>query len=80
MLKRNNKRICLVFARKDDILQGMVQDLVGMEVASDLDNLDTVYGIVTNYVQWMFLKSQNDKIKRDEDELHREHGIPTIES
>jgi hypothetical protein len=80
MLKRNNKRICLVFARKDDILQGMVQDLVGMEVASDLDNLDTVYGIVTNYVQWTFLKSQNDKIKRDEDELHREHGIPTIES
>jgi hypothetical protein len=80
MLKRNNKRICIVQAKKDDILQGMVQDLVGMEVASDLNDLDTVYGIVTNYVEWMFLKSQNDKIERDEDELHREHGIPTIES
>ena len=80
MLKRNNKRICIVEAKKDDILQGMVQDLVGMEVASDLNDLDTVYGIVTNYVEWMFLKSQNDKIERDEDELHREHGIPTIES
>ena len=80
MLKRKNKRICVVEAKKDDILQGMVQDLVGMEVASDLNDLDTVYGIVTNYVAWMFLKSQNDKIERDEDELHREHGIPTIES
>ena len=80
MLKRNNKRICIVEAKKDDILQGMVQDLVGMEVASDLNDLDTVYGIVTNYVEWMFLKSQNDKIERDEDALHREHGIPTIES
>jgi len=80
MLKRNKKRICIVQAKKDDMEQGMVQDLVGMEVASDLNDLDTVYGIVTNYVEWMFLKSQNDKIERDEDELHREHGIPTIES
>ena len=66
MLKRKNKRICIVEAKKDDMEQGMVQDLVGMEVASDLNDLDTVYGIVTNYVEWMFLKSQNDKIERDE--------------
>ncbi|KAI8897021.1 hypothetical protein BC833DRAFT_615226 [Globomyces pollinis-pini] len=80
MLKRNNKRICIVQAKKDDILQGMVQNLVGMEVVSDLNDLDTVYGIVTNYVEWLFLKSQNDKIEMDEDVLHRERGIPTIES
>ena len=80
MLKRNTKRICIVEAKKDDMEQGMVQDLVGMEVASDLNDLDTIYGIVTNYVEWMFLKSQNDKIERDEDSLQREHGIPTIES
>jgi hypothetical protein len=44
MLKRNNKRICIVEAKKDDMEQGMVQDLVGMEVVSDLDWLDTVHG------------------------------------
>ena len=66
--------------KRSNIRQGMVQDLVGMEVASDLNGLDTVYGIVTNYILWVFLKSQNDKIERDEDELHREHGIPTVES
>ena len=63
ILKRKNKRICIVEAKKDDMEQGMVRDLVGMEVASDLDGLDTVYGIVPNYVEWIFLKSQNDKLK-----------------
>ena len=81
MLKRNNKRICIVEAKKDDILQGMVQDLVGMEVASDLDNLDTVYGLVTNYIEWMFLKSQNDKIGKHLDSLiFDEFEVATVES
>ena len=80
MLKRNNKRICIVEAKKDDILQGMVQNIVGMEVASDLNGLDTVYGIVTNYVEWMFLKSQNDKIERDVDTLNFEKHVATVES
>jgi len=80
MLKRKNKRICIVEAKKDDMEQGMVQDLVGMEVASDLNDLDTVYGIVTNYVEWMFLKSQNDKIERDVDTLNFEKQVATVES
>ena len=80
MLKRNNKRICIVEAKKDDMEQGMVQDLVGMEVASDLDGLDTVYGIVTNYVEWIFLKSQNEKIEKNMDTLTFELEVPTIES
>lgn len=29
--------------------QGMAQDLFAMEVASELNSLDIVYGIVTNY-------------------------------
>lgn len=36
--------------------QGMVQDIVGKEVAADFNWLDTVYGIVTNYFEWMLLK------------------------
>jgi hypothetical protein len=80
MLKRKNKRICIVEAKKDDMEQGMVQDLVGMEVASDLDGLDTVYGIVTNYVEWIFLKSQNDKIEKDMDTLTFELEVATLES
>ncbi len=81
MLKRNNKRLCIVEAKKDDMEQGMVQNLVGMEVASDLDGLDTVYGLVTNYMQWMFLKSQNDKIEKHLDSLaFDEFEVATVES
>ena len=57
----------------------MAQDLVGMEVASDVDDLDVVYGIVTNFAQWIFLKNHNDKVEKDEDVLHCEKGIPTLE-
>jgi hypothetical protein len=80
MLKCNNKRVCIVEAKKDDMEQGMVQDLVGMEVASDLDGLDTVNGIVTNYVEWIFLKSQNDKIEKNFDTLQFELDVATPES
>jgi hypothetical protein len=72
MIKRNNTRICFVLAKKDDMEQGMVLDLVEMEVASDLDELDTVYGIVTNYVEWIFLKNKNDEIEENMDTLQFE--------
>ncbi len=58
----------------------MVNALVGMEVASDLNGLDTVYGIVTNYVQWIFLKSRNDKIERDVSTLDFEKQVATVKS
>ena len=81
MLKRKNKRLCIVEAKKDDMDQGMAQNLVGMEVASDLDNLDTVYGLVTNYIEWMFLKSQNDKVEKHLDSLSfDEFEVATVES
>lgn len=81
MLKRNNKRLCIVEAKKDDMDQGMAQNLVGMEVASDLDNLDTVHGLVTNYIEWMFLKSENDKVEKHLDSLtFDEFEVATVES
>jgi hypothetical protein len=66
MLKRGTKAVCIVEAKKDDIEQGMAQDLVGCEVAAEVGGLDVVYGIVTNYVQWTFFCSRNDKVEMDE--------------
>ena len=67
-----------------DMEQGMAQDLIGMDIASDheLDEVDTsVYGIVTNYVQWIFLKSLNDKIEKNFDVSHFDkYEIITFES
>ena len=52
-----------------------------MEIAADLDNLDTVYGLVTNYIEWMFLTSQNDKIEKHWDTLTiDEFDVATVES
>ena len=80
MLKRKDKIVCIVEAKHYDLQQGIAQDLVGMEVASDVDDLDVVYGIVTNYAEWIFLKNHNDKVEMDEDVLKRENGTPTLES
>ena len=43
------------------ICKGLAQDLVGCEVAAEIDNLNVVYEIVTNYVQWNFLRSLDEK-------------------
>lgn len=51
MLKRKNKIICIIEAKNDAMEQGMAQNLVGLEVASEKDGLDIVYGIVTNYIE-----------------------------
>ena len=63
----------IVEAKKDDVEQGMAQDLVGCEVAAELGGLDVVYGIVTNYVQWNFFCSCNDKVEMEECSLSQTH-------
>jgi hypothetical protein len=66
MLERQNKRICIVEAKKQDLDQGLAQDLVGCEVVADLDDIREVYGIVTTFEKWIFLKSLDGKILFDE--------------
>ena len=80
MLRRGRKAVCIVEAKKDDIKQGMAQDLVGCEVAAEIGGLDIVYGIVTNYVQWIFLRSLNDKVKLEECSLRLTPNGPERES
>jgi hypothetical protein len=63
MLRRGNKAVCIVEAKKDDFDQGMAQDLVGCEVAAEVGGLHIVYGIVTNFIQWNFLCSRDDKVQ-----------------
>ena len=66
VLCRGNKRVCIVEAKKDDMEQGMAQDLLGCEVAAEVDHSDSVFGIVTNYIQWNFLRSLDEKIELEE--------------
>lgn len=80
VLRRGNKRVCIVEAKKDDIRQGMAQDLLGCEIAAEIGHLDLDYGIVTNYVQWNFLRSLDEKIELDGCSLTLVNGSATNES
>jgi hypothetical protein len=58
----------------------MAQNLIGCEALADVEGLNIVYGIVTNYKQWYFFRSLDSRIERDEATLHTSHDIPTRES
>eukprot|EP00842_Homolaphlyctis_polyrhiza_P002078 jgi/Hompol1/2871/HPOL_006203-RA len=60
------KRLCIVEAKHDNFEQGLAQNLLGCEVAADLDDSDVVYGIVTNFEKWFFIKDMDDQIFLDE--------------
>eukprot|EP00842_Homolaphlyctis_polyrhiza_P002674 jgi/Hompol1/3407/HPOL_006535-RA len=74
VLQRNDKRICIVPAKRDNFEQGIAQDLLGCEAVADMERLDCVYGIVTNYVEWVFIKNCNDKIEQITSSLSLETG------
>jgi hypothetical protein len=80
VLKRNDKRLCIVEAKKDDILQGKTQSLVGCESLADTENLNTVYGISTNYIEWLFLRSDPDRIVEEMLTIQLKNNGPTEES
>ena len=56
ILRRGGKRICIVEAKRDVMEQGIAQDLLGCEAVTDVERLSCVYGIVTNYIEWVFLE------------------------
>jgi hypothetical protein len=80
VLKRGNKRICIVEAKKDDILQGKVQSLVGCESLCDVEDLSIAYGIATNYLEWCFLKNSADEVMEELLTLNLENNQPTAAS
>ncbi|KAL7519641.1 hypothetical protein ACHAWX_004400 [Stephanocyclus meneghinianus] len=66
LLRRGNKAVCVVQAKKEDFERGLAQVLVGCEVVADAEGLEEVYGIVTNYVQWNFLRSSKWNVEMEE--------------
>ena len=80
VLKRGTKRICIVEAKKDDILQGRTQCLVGCESLCDVEDLAVTYGIATNYLEWCFLKNEADQITEELLTISLHNGKPTAGS
>ncbi|CAG8621580.1 3106_t:CDS:2 [Paraglomus occultum] len=80
IIQRGGKRVCIVEAKKDDIEQGMAQDLLGCEAVADIERLNCVYGIVTNYKEWIFLRSLNNRIELEEATITFDDNMPTRKS
>jgi hypothetical protein len=77
VIQRGMKRVCIVEAKRDDFQQGIAQNLVGCEALADIEGLKKVYGIVTNYKEWFFFRSLDERIERDEATIQTAHDIPT---
>lgn len=59
---------------------GMVQNLIGCEVAADVYQLDVVYGIVTNYRAWNFYRSTKEGVYMEETVIGIDREGPCIDS
>jgi hypothetical protein len=77
VLKRSDKRVCIVEAKKDDILKGKIQCLLAL---SDVHKLETVYGISTNYLEWCFLKNEPNIVTEELLTVQLHKDKPTKES
>ena len=66
----------VIEAKRDNLRQGIAQNLIGCEALADVEGLNVVYGIVTYYKQWLFLRILDDKIECDEVTLATVHDIP----
>ncbi|KAF8453369.1 hypothetical protein BGX38DRAFT_1090825, partial [Terfezia claveryi] len=65
VITRGRKKVCIVEEKKDDFDQGLAQGLLGCEAFADIESLSSVYGIVTNYLTWVFIQNLDDAVERD---------------
>ncbi|CAK4496314.1 unnamed protein product, partial [Aphanomyces euteiches] len=79
VLKRGKKRISLVEAKREDMQQGLVQSVTGLEALADVENLSVTYGIVTNFLMWTFVISEDTKARKHEYSLRTVETIPSFE-
>jgi hypothetical protein len=65
VIRRGNKIIGILEAKKERIDQATAEVLVGCELAAERDGLHVVYGVVTNYVEWVFFRNTSEEIFED---------------
>lgn len=57
------KKFCVVEAKNWNFDKGVVQSVLGMEVSVEKNEEEIMFGIVTNYIEWHFLKRTDDGIE-----------------
>nr|AFB18277.1 crinkling and necrosis inducing protein 3 [Phytophthora capsici] len=77
VLKHGKKRVSIVIAKRDDIPQGIAQNMAGLEALSDVEGLERTLGIVTNYLEWVFISDDDEKIRRMNTTLKVYGAVPS---
>ena len=79
IISLNRIKICIVEVKKEDLLQGEAQCLIGTEVIAELEGCDTVYSIITDYLGWIFFKNTNENIYFTDVETLQTHKNSTVD-
>ncbi|DAZ94634.1 TPA: hypothetical protein N0F65_010721 [Lagenidium giganteum] len=61
---RRDKRVGIVVVKKDEFRRALAHAYVSCEVLADVDQIPVVHSIVTNFFEWVFSRSLNDKVER----------------
>jgi len=77
VIQVGGKKICIVEAKKENIQQGMAQNLLGCEAVADAELSPCVLGIVTNFIQWVFYRSLQDHIEQENITMQIDEEKPT---
>eukprot|EP01032_Pedospumella_encystans_P011488 gene11488-13354_t len=80
VLQKGTRKVCIVVATQEDMEKGMAQSLLGCEAIADVENASVVYAVVTNFLQWYFLKDTDAHVFRNATTLATSDDIPTKES
>ena len=51
--------------------------MIGCESLCDVEHISVAYGIATNYLEWLFLKNEPEKITEELLTVSIEQGYPT---
>jgi hypothetical protein len=62
VIEKGVRVFCVIEAKKSDIQAGTVQIIVGTEVAAEEHHSRVVYGIVSTYDRWNFVRNRYDGI------------------
>jgi hypothetical protein len=75
-IKKGNKRFGVIHAKMGQLEQAMTECILGMEAVSDSDQVQNVYGVVTDYIYWFFLERRHDVVRRHISTLALNGDVP----
>ncbi|RHY22287.1 hypothetical protein DYB32_009727 [Aphanomyces invadans] len=77
-ITRGTKTVCIMEAKNYDFGKGTAHAVLAMEAAADTNNHERVYGVVTSFESWHFLKRTDDAIERFDDSIRLEDPRPDV--